>query len=244
MEDSFWTPSIRFRWEQSTVTQAVYEVCDTIWNTLHPIYMAPLTVNDWRQIEHWFSTRWNFTNCIGALDRKHIMMRSPPNSSSMFHNYKGFFSIILMALVNADYWFVYIDVGNYGSNGDGGIFKANSFGQNFMDRHLNLPGPKQLPGFPRGGALSHCIVADKAFPLWMDLLRPFPKGKSIQRLPYQQTIFNYSLSRARCIVENAFGILVQWFRVFDRSLTMDDHNVIKIINVSYTTTCVQPTWMW
>ena len=128
--------------------------------------------------------------------------------------------------------FVFIDVGNYGSNGDSGVFKASSFGQNFMNGHLNLPGPKQLPGFPRGGALPHCIVADEAFPLCMDLLRPFPKGKNIQRLPYWQTIFNYRLSRARCIVENAFGILVQRFRVFDRRLTMDDHNVIKIVNAT------------
>ena len=101
-----------------------------------------------------------------------------------------------------------------------------------MNGTLNLPGPKQLPNYPRGGALPHCIVADEAFPLRMDLLRPFPKGKNVQRLPYHQTIFNYRLSRARCIVENAFGILVQRFRIFDRRLTMDDHNVIKLVEAT------------
>ena len=230
--DSFWTLSTRFHRGESRVTQVVYDVSEAIWEVMSPIYMAPPTENDWRQIEHRFSTRWNFPNCIGALDGKHIMMRTSPNSSSMFYNYKGYFSIILMALVDADNRFVFVDIGQYGSNGDSGVFKGSWFGQNYMNGTLNLPGPKQLPNYPRGGALPHCIVADEAFPLHMDLLRPFPKGKNVQRLPYHQTIFNYRLSRARCIVENAFGILVQRFRIFDRRLTMDDHNVIKLVKAT------------
>ena len=49
-----------------------------------------------------------------------------------------------------------------------------------------------------------------------------------------KTIFNYRLSRARRIAENAFGILVQRFRVFDRRICMDDHNVVKVVKA----TCV------
>ena len=195
--DSFWTVSTHFRRGESTVAQLVYDVCEAIWEVMCPIYMAPPTENDWRQIEHQFSTRWNFPKCIGVLDGKHIMIRAPPNSSSMFYNYKGFFSIILMALVDADYRFVFVDIGHYGSNGDSGVFRGSWFGQNYMNGTLNLPGPKQLPNYPRGGALPHCIVADEAFPLQMDLLKPFPRGKNVQRLPYRQTIFNYRLSRAR-----------------------------------------------
>ena len=187
--DSFWTLSTHFHRGESTVAQVVYDVSEAIWEVMSPIYMAPPTENDWWQIEHRFSTRWNFPNCIGVLDGKHIMMRAPPNSSSMFYNYKGYFSIILMALVDADYQFVFVDIGQYGSNGDSGVFKGSWFGQNYMNGTLNLPGPKQLPNYPRGGALPHCIVADEAFPLHMDLLRPFPKGKNLQRLPYHQTIF-------------------------------------------------------
>ena len=90
------------------------------------------------------------------------------------HNYKGFFSIVLMALVDAlvdvDYRFIYIDVGNYGSNGDSGIFKNSALGEAFTGQLLNIPGPKRLPGYPEGGALPHCIVADEAFPLRMDLM--------------------------------------------------------------------------
>ena len=111
-----------------------------------------------------------FANCIGVLNGKHIMMRCPPNSNSLFCNYKGFFSIVLMALVDADYRFIYIDVGNYGSNGDNGIFKNRASGEAFAGQLLNVPPPKRLPRYPEGGALPHCIEADETFPLKMDLM--------------------------------------------------------------------------
>ena len=191
--------------------------------------MKPPTLDDWKQIEYRFSTRWNFPNCVGAIDGKHVMIKAPPNSSSLFHNYKGFFSIVLMALVDADYRFIYVDVGDFGSNGDSGIFRNCPLGKNFKDGNLDVPAPKRIPGWPQGGALPHCIVGDEAFPLRMDLMRPFPRGKKEKQLPYNKIIFNYRLSRARWIVENAFGILVQRWRVFDRRICMDDHNVIKIV---------------
>ena len=234
-KDSFWTLHTRFRHGASKIASVVYDICDSIYEVLQPIYMSPPSEEDWKQIEHRFSTRWNFLNCIGVLDGKHIMMRCPPNSHSLFYNYKGFFSIVLMALVDADSRFIYIDVGNYGSNGDSSIFKNSALGQAFAGQILNVPPPKR---YPEGGALPHCIVADEAFPLRMDLMRPYPHGKKKDRLPFDKSIFNYWLSRARRIIENAFGILVQRFRVFDRQIQMDNHNVIKIVNA----TCVLPMY--
>ena len=49
-----------------------------------------------------------------------IVMRSPPNSHSLFFNYKEFLSIVLMTLLDADYHFIYINVENYRNNGDSG----------------------------------------------------------------------------------------------------------------------------
>ena len=52
------------------MASAVYEVCDAVWQVLQPIYMKEPDEDDWKQIEHRFSTRWNFPNCVGALDGK------------------------------------------------------------------------------------------------------------------------------------------------------------------------------
>ena len=101
-----------------------------------------------------------------------------------------------------------------------------------MQGNLKIPGPKRLPGWSQGGGLPHCIVGDEAFPLRMDLMQPFPRGKKENRLPYNKMICNYRLSRARRIMENAFGILVQRFRVYDRRICMDDHNVVKVVKAT------------
>ena len=72
-------------------------------------------------IEEGFRTKWNFLNCCGAIDGKHVNIQAPKNSGSLFFNYKDTFSLVLMALVDADYWLIYVDIGDYGSQSDGAI---------------------------------------------------------------------------------------------------------------------------
>ena len=60
----------------------------------------------WRVVIKKFASRWNFPNTIGAIGGKHIALKAPHNSGTVYDNNKGIFSIIILALVDGDYKFL------------------------------------------------------------------------------------------------------------------------------------------
>ena len=137
--DSFNTLAARFRLGVSTVHYIIKDTCQAIWDELKDEFMPIPKMQDWRKIENEFWMRWNFPNCIGAIDGKHIMLQTPARSGSLFYNYKGTFSIVLMAIVDAQYRFIFIDVGAYGSYADGAIFHRSAFGLALINGELDIP---------------------------------------------------------------------------------------------------------
>ena len=89
------------------------------------VLQAPATAEEWQEVARQFEDKWQYPNCIGVIDGKHISIRAPANSGSMFHNYKMFYSIVLMAVADAAYRFIIMDIGANGRSCDAGIF-ANS----------------------------------------------------------------------------------------------------------------------
>ena len=71
----------------------------------------PTTEKEWVDIANKFEELWNFLNCVGTIDSKHVNIKCPVNSDFCYFNYKGSFSITLLPSVDADYKFRYIDVG-------------------------------------------------------------------------------------------------------------------------------------
>ncbi|XP_024871913.1 protein ANTAGONIST OF LIKE HETEROCHROMATIN PROTEIN 1-like [Temnothorax curvispinosus] len=114
--DSAATTAWHFRVGKSTVYSIIPEVCKAIWDVLQPLYLrVPNEENEWLEIANEFNSLWNFPNCIGAIDGKHIRINAPPMSGSAFHNYKGSFSFALMAICDAQYRFTWLDIGDYGT---------------------------------------------------------------------------------------------------------------------------------
>ena len=125
---------------------------------------APKTSDDWCTISKEFERSWNFPHVVGALDGKHIRIECPKNSGSLYYNYKGFYSFVLLALCDARYCYTLFDIGEYGSNNDSGILKNSKMGELLENNELNLPEPENLEGCPLE-PLPYFILGDEIFPL-------------------------------------------------------------------------------
>lgn len=226
--DSLKTISFSYRLGHATVHKIVMDTCRIITENLMAEMLPTPTEEMWKSIADNFYKLWNFPNCLGAMDGKHITIQAPQNSGSLFFNYKKTFSVVLLALVDADYNFIAVDVGAYGKNSDGGIFANSTLGKALQQGTLSVPQQAALPN--TATEAPYVIVGDEAFPLKTYLMRPYP-GQNLDGL---KRIFNYRLCRARRIVENAFGILTQKFRLYNRRIQAKPENVDYII----LTTCV------
>lgn len=182
-----------------------------------PIFLKTPTSEKLLEVAEKFERLWNFPNCLGAIDGKHVRIQCPPGAGSEFFNYKKYHSIVLQAVADADGKFVFIDVGDYGRNSDGGIFKNSTFGKKFS-QGFDLP-RRELP---------FVFVGDEAYPLKGNLMRPYPR----RNLTPEKRIFNYRLSRARRVVECAFGMLTKKFGFLKTELLLPPDKVVILTSAA------------
>lgn len=184
----------------------------------------PSTTDQWLDISRKFEEQWNFPHCLGAIDGKHVILQAPIGSGSEYFNYKSFFSIVLFALVDADYNFVFANVGSQGRISDGGVFKNCLLWKKIEDKSLSFPEPETLPG--RQKNIPYLILGDEAFALHENVMKPY---SGIHQQGSMERIFNYRLSRARRVVENAFGILSAVFRVLRKALLLEPNKARLVV---------------
>ena len=121
--DNYHSVMYGFRVPHNTISLVVRDVCEAIFQEYsEEVLSCPTTPEEWRPLAEEFKNRWQFPHVVGAIDGKHVAIRCPKNAGSLYYNYKGFHSIVLLALVDADYQFTWVDVGSNGSASDAQIF--------------------------------------------------------------------------------------------------------------------------
>jgi len=111
---------------------------------------------------------------------KIFFIRCPSKSVSEFYNYKKDYSVILLAVVDANYIFIYIDVGTNGRVNNALVFSKATFNEILQTITLNLP-------------TEGIFVDDDEFPLRKDIIKSY---RMKWPLAIKERIFNYRLSRA------------------------------------------------
>ena len=117
---SFRQLSFSMRIRKSAIAYIIKETTCAIWTALQAQHTPSPTEEIFQEIAKDFNIRWNFPNCIGSIDGKHIRInKCPPNSGSQYFNYKHYHSIVLQAVMDANLKFISVDVEAYGKQRDG-----------------------------------------------------------------------------------------------------------------------------
>ena len=224
--------SMRFSWRvaHNTISKIIPEVCQAIFDEYsEDVMKLPASPEEWQHIADGFYKRWQMPNTIGALDGKHVSCRCPPGSGSLYFNYKRYYSVVLMALVDANYKFIWADIGGRGASSDAQLWNLSDLKTGLDDENnpLNIPPPRPLP--KDNQPVPYFIIADDAFALRPSLMKPY----SHKQMSDEERVFNYRLSRARRVVENAFGILANRFRVLMTTMCHQPQTIRLIVS-----TCV------
>lgn len=168
----------------STVCVAVHEVCGAIVQILLRKYVKMAEGEQLKAVVSGFDNKWKFPQCVGAVDGTHIPIIAPKDNPTDYFNRKGHHSIVMQALVDHRYVFQDIYIGWPGS-----VHDAR---------------PPQYRRIIDGVDVPLLILGDPAYPLLPWLMKPYSDSG---RLSQEQLKFNHRLSRARMVVENAFGRL-------------------------------------
>jgi len=166
-----------------------------------------------------FQERWNFPNVIGCVDGMHMRNKRPTKYGSLFYNYKQFFSILLKDVIDSESRFIFIDIGAYGKQSDGGTFSASTL-YHFLERcESTLPKSASFRG--SGTEMPFVILGDEVCPLKTYLMKPFAR----KDLSCEEHVFNCRLSRARRCVECAFGILTAKWQLLNKAIATEVNKV-------------------
>ena len=163
---------------------------------------------------------WQFPCCWAAVDGCHIPIKCPPGgleSCKEFHNFKNFYSLVLMALVDAKYRFIWASCGLPGNSHDSVILQSTTLWQQIKEEDFIPKIGKKI----KGRTVPPLVLGDSAFPLQAWLMKPYTDAT----LTAEQKYFNYRLSRARMVTEGAYGQLKGRWRVLLRKCESDTEQI-------------------
>ncbi|XP_017474590.1 PREDICTED: uncharacterized protein LOC108365139 [Rhagoletis zephyria] len=197
---------------EEAARDVVFKTCSVLWKVLQPIFVTEPTESEYKNIVKNFNTKWHVPNCVGAItSKKIVLIKARPNGESKYKN------LVILATCDHNYVFTSITVVKNGE------FEARSFGQKLMDNVLSLP---ELEVFDEDQVqFPYYFAGDLGLPLRKKLMRPYPGlAQNLQR-----RIFNYRLSRAHQVIENAFGILTARWQIFGKPINASSANGENIV---------------
>ncbi|WKY11178.1 hypothetical protein Q1695_003043 [Nippostrongylus brasiliensis] len=155
---------------RATVMKIVYECCRAIKDELWSDTFPTPTAADWHLSAEQFRRLWRYPRAVASIDGKHFRCKAPRKSGSSFYNYKGFFSIVLLAIVSGGYRIIAFDVGGKGKNSDSSLFCTSALKPSLEEAKSQFPRGGDLNGH---GHVDYHVLADGGFAQYSWMQTPF-----------------------------------------------------------------------
>ena len=183
------------------VTQVFRLIVEHLWEECVMKHM-PCTEQEFKQKMKEMNDKWQFPFYWAAIDGCHIPIKCPPGGAAScreYHNFKNVYSVVLMAMIDSRYRFIWGSCGFPGNSHDAIIFQSTALWE-------KLKGDDFIPDIGHKVAditIRPLVIGDSTFPFQPWLLKPYTNAI----LTEKQRYFNYRLSRARMVTEGAYGQL-------------------------------------
>ncbi|CAB4026874.1 Hypothetical predicted protein [Paramuricea clavata] len=154
---------------------------------------------------------WQFPCAWGAVDGCHLPIVCPSGSQEArkeYHNFKNFYAIVMMAIVDAKDQFVLASIGFPGNSPDSVILQSTQLWTDITENNIIPSIGKNIEKL----IVNPLILGDSAFPFRIWLMKPYGHAT----LSPKESNFNDRFSRARMVTERAFGQLKSRWRILHR----------------------------
>ena len=201
------------------------EVCAAIVKILLPKYIRVPSGDALKAVVDGFRDQLGFPQCAGVIDGTHIPIVSPVECPADYYNRKGWHSIIMQGMVNHVGLFTEVYIGWPGRVHDARVFVNSTLYKRGQDRTLFPDWKKTISG----KEIPLLVLGDPAYPLLPWLMKAFQDNGSLTR---EQKNFNYRLSKARVVVEHAYGRLKGRWRCLLKRNNVLVHDLPELVAAS------------
>uniref|UniRef100_A0A182NT78 DDE Tnp4 domain-containing protein n=1 Tax=Anopheles dirus TaxID=7168 RepID=A0A182NT78_9DIPT len=191
------------------------------------LFELPSTTDEWLRIAEEFENKWLFPHALGVIAGRHIGVRCPKDNDVAYVNYALFSSIILMAVVDANSNFLYVEVGRKGNTSNEDPFQHSKLCHMLDNNKLNVPESAVLQ-VPYTLKVPYMLLADEGFSFNSHRLRPFPQTPHGEECALEHG-FNIRHALARMPADNAMGIMIRRFCVLRGTMELYPADAAKVV---------------
>jgi len=181
-------------------------------------FQCPQTEEEWLRVSTTFERTTQFPSCLGAACARHIELRKASKADSDYLNERRRPSVLLSAVVNANYEFIVVETC------PSGHLSVNNPPNKILERKLQS---SKLPCQPNSNQLPYVFVADECFKLQENFMVPYravsDKGDEASKL------FNRQLVKANQRAAKTLAMMAWRFGVLQTPVNLDAKKVQTIV---------------